>query len=394
MKIAFMVSTFPKISQTFIMNQITGLIDNGHEVDIYSRRPEEIDIQHPIIEKYQLLDRSTYTKPPSNVPSAISRIATSVFNHPERASEMIQSLRQGTNKRDRICFLDTLQSGYDVYHAHFGWIAENVDFIPTLFDAPLVVSFYGNDVGSFLKEDPDRYSNLWSNTDVISVLSYDMKEKVVNSGAPENKVVINPLSVDLSNFNYSITTPSTPLKITTVTRFTEKKGLRYAIPAVSQVADQLEVEYKIAGDGEQRAEIESLISDEGLSDSVELLGWMNQSEIGSLLEDSHLFLLPSHTAADGDREGTPTAILEAQACGLPVVSTYHAGIPEIVQDQREGRLLPVMDVDSIADSILDLWSRRGEWEDMAERGRRSVEKIHSREAQTNRLEQIYQSVLG
>lgn len=392
MKVAFLTSTFPKLSETFIVNQITGLIDAGHQVDIYAHSPEQVDLQHPIISEYNLAERTTYTHPPESYLGGVKRVLSAFGHHPGRAPEVVDSLRRGFSGRNRICFLDTVPSGYDLYHAHFGWVGENTDFIPSLHDAPYVVSFYGNDAGAFLQEDPTRYDNLWPRADVISVLSYDMKEKLVNAGAPQEKIRINPLSINLPNFDYSPTPKSSPLKIATIARFTEKKGLRYAIEGISKLPDKLEVEYKIAGEGNQREELEALIKSERLEDTVELLGWLDQSEIDDLLEESHLFLLPSHTASDGDREGTPTALLEAQASGLPIISTYHAGIPEIVQEQERGRLCPVMDSDSIANAILDLWRRSDEWEEMTQRGREYVAEVHSREAQTDRLENIYREV--
>ncbi|TKX61416.1 glycosyltransferase [Halorubrum sp. GN12_10-3_MGM] len=393
MKIAHLTSVFPKVSETFILNQIAGLIDAGHDVDIFAHSSGESGVNHPIVDEYDLLEKTTYTNAPTDYRQGALRFLSSVIRAPKRTPQILKSLQFGHRARIRVSFLDTVPAGYDLYHAHFGWEAEMSDFIPHVLNAPLIVSFYGNDAGAFLKEDPSRYDHLWPEVAAISVLSYDMKEKLVNSGAPEQKVVINPLSANLQNFEFSPTHKSSPLKIATVARFTEKKGLRYAIRAISKVIDQVDVEYKIAGDGDQRDEIEDLITSEGISDSVNLLGWADQSEIDELLTESHLFLLPSHTARDGDREGTPTVLLEAQASGLPIISTYHAGIPEIVEDRRRGYLCPVMDVDSIAEAILELWDRSDEWETMSERGRSYVEETHSREAQTERLERIYQEVI-
>lgn len=394
MKIAHITTQFPKISETFIMNQVIGLQEAGHEIDIFSHAPADENITHSIVEEHDLIEKTTYTEPPATYLGAVKRVCTSLINKPKRAREIIQSLQYGSDARNRICFLDTLESEYDLYHAHFGWVAENTDFIPSVFDSPFIISFYGNDAGSLLKKNPRRYESVWSEADIITVLSYDMKEQIINAGAPEKKVVLNPLPINIDNFKFSFTKYNRPLKIVTVARLTEKKGLKYALRAISQINNEIDIKYKIAGDGEQRNKLESIIKKENLSNSVELCGWLSQEEIDELLEEAHIFLLPSHTASDGDREGTPTALLEAQAKGLPIISTYHAGIPEIVKDKQHGYLCPVIDPDSISKSIMKLVEQNNNWKTMAEDGRDFIKSTHSKKAQTQRLEQIYQDVIN
>jgi colanic acid/amylovoran biosynthesis glycosyltransferase len=183
-----------------------------------------------------------------------------------------------------------------------------------------------------------------------------------------------------------------PIRILTVARHVEKKGLEYAIKAVAQLDIDRPIRYHIAGDGPRREQLENLISELDATDRIEILGWQTQQEVAQLMADAHVFVLPSVTAANGDKEGTPTALLEAQATGLPVVSTTHAGIPEIVSDGDSGVLVPERDVSALADALENVTSHPERWAEMGQLGREYVESNHSIEAVTGELVSLYERV--
>ena len=99
------------------------------------------------------------------------------------------------------------------------------------------------------------------------------------------------------------------------------------------------------------------------------------------------------TAKDGDEEGTPTVLLEAQAVGLPVISTAHSGIPEIVEDGRSGFLVPERDAAALAERIGQLLEHPETWAEMGRAGRTTVEARHDTDRLSERLERIYESVV-
>jgi colanic acid/amylovoran biosynthesis glycosyltransferase len=141
-----------------------------------------------------------------------------------------------------------------------------------------------------------------------------------------------------------------------------------------------------------RQRIEKKIRALNLGDEVEMLGWINQSEIQNEFDRADLFLLPSVTSNSGDQEGTPTALLEAQACGVPVVSTLHAGIPEIVLDGVTGFLVEEGNVNSLVLGLEKLLGMPDRWEEMGKEGRKHVLEVHSIPVMTRRLEKLYNSV--
>ena len=111
-------------------------------------------------------------------------------------------------------------------------------------------------------------------------------------------------------------------------------------------------QFTIIGNGEQDGMMREHIARAGLEDMVTMPGFKPQEEIRQALSEADIFLLPSKTAADGDMEGIPVALMEAMAVGLPVVSTYHSGIPELIQNNVSGWLVSENDADELADTLL------------------------------------------
>jgi colanic acid/amylovoran biosynthesis glycosyltransferase len=113
-----------------------------------------------------------------------------------------------------------------------------------------------------------------------------------------------------------------------------------------------------------------------------------------LMTEAHLFLLSSVTAEDGDQEGTPVSLIEAQACGLPVLSSFHSGIPEIVRDGQSGFLVAERDVVGLAERIVYLVGHPEIWPGMGCEGRRHVETHHDIRRLNGDLDRLYREVIG
>lgn len=399
MKVAFLTNYFPKISETFIMNQVVGLLNRGHEVEIFAlERPEE-EITHESVSKYDLLDRTTYLGPPNGYVEGLNEMLRFSVTQPDMIPEVVRSLLRGVEGGVRVSTLAQFEGkvnpDFDVYHAHFGPVGKRWDFIPSITNTPFVVSFYGHDASNDLPSNPQTYEHLFDVVNTVTVLSEDMRSDVVGGGCPEELTKIVPLSVDMSELR---TDPPTaprnnkPIRILTVARFAEKKGLDDAIEAIDRVAMDYDIEWVIAGDGPLRETFEAEVRERGLTESVELLGWVTQEEVYERFDDAHLFLLPSKTAEDGNKEGTPTVLLEAQAASVPVLSTTHAGIPEIVQDGETGILVPENEPDALTKALSRFLASPEDWSKMGEKGRTFVEERHSIEAVAEQLEQLYQEV--
>src|SRR5947207_9423169 len=121
------------------------------------------------------------------------------------------------------------------------------------------------------------------------------------------------------------------------------------------------VRYTIVGDGPERNNLEQLILSLKLHNNIILSGWKTQDEVACLLDQSHIFLLPSIKAADGNEEGIPNALKEAMAMGLPVIATHHAGNAELIKDGVSGYLVPQKNTTELFNKMLYLAQHPRDW---------------------------------
>jgi colanic acid/amylovoran biosynthesis glycosyltransferase len=216
-------------------------------------------------------------------------------------------------------------------------------------------------------------------------------------GCSEDKIFKLPVGFQISQYSFCDRklNPGEAVKIITVARLVEKKGIEYAIKAIAEIAkDYPNIIYRIVGDGSLRESLEALVLDLKISDNVKLLGWMTQEQVRQLYDDSHIFILPSVTAADGDREGQALVLQEAQAMGLPILSTLHNGIPEGVLDGKSGFLVPERDVDALAEKLRYLVTNPEGWATMGRQGRAYVEERYNIEQLNEQLVELYQKLMN
>ena len=402
MKIAFIVGQFPALSQTFILNQITGLIDRGHEVDIYTNLPGNDPKIHADVERYNLLNRTFYLKMPANkFLRLLKGMYLIITNFHKKPMALLKSLNifkfRGKSLRILYVIVPFLNKGpYDVVHCHFGPNGNTGVFLREvgIFKGKVITTFYGYDISRHIREQgEDAYEYLFSKGDLFLALSDRMKEELIRLGCNKQKIVVHRLGVDIKKFNFS----SRKLKnngkanLLTIARLVEKKGVQYSVKAVTEVLKKYRnIEYKIVGDGPLKRDLAGLISELNISDNVQLIGWRRQEEIIELLKDTDILLAPSVTAQDGDQEGTPTVLIEALAQGIPVISTYHSGIPELVQDGISGFLVPERDTNALAEKIIYLLEHQEIWAEMGHAGHDHVEKNYNIERLNDQLVELYQ----
>ena len=123
------------------------------------------------------------------------------------------------------------------------------------------------------------------------------------------------------------------------------------------------------------------------------MGALEQDEYLKIYQEARIFVLPSVTASKGDEEGTPVVLMEAQATGLPVISTFHSGIPEVVIHGKSGFLVPEKDVDALAERLEYLIEHPEIWPEMGKEGRKFVEKKYDIKKLNQQLVEIYQDLL-
>lgn len=408
MKIAFIVGAFPTLSETFILNQITGLLDQGHEVDIFAHSNPSMEKVHPDIEVCRLMERTLYFDIPVNklkrVLKALGLLVAKSREGPVRLLKTLNPLKFGNDAPSLqalfvlVPFLGKEQD-YDVIHCHFGPIGNIGVLLNKLgVGGKVITSFYGYDISAHVEQlGRTIYDRLFQQGDLFIAISDAANERFIRLGCDKGKIAKHPLGIDVEKFHCEERKRQVgeKIKILTVARLVQKKGLEYSIRAVAKVLKKHpDVKYKIAGDGPLRSHLESLISESGVKEQVKLLGWQDQDEIKRLYQESHIFVLASVTARNGDQEGTPTVLMEAQAQGLPIVSTLHSGIPEIVLDGQSSFLVPEQDVDALAERLEYLIEHPDLWPEMGRAGRKFVEEHHDIKKLNRRLVRIYEGLVG
>jgi len=218
--------------------------------------------------------------------------------------------------------------------------------------------FHGIDISSreVLSRYTPEYQQLFSRGDVVLPISELWARRLQSMGCPPEKVAVSRMGVNMERFALRpLKTPDEILQIISVARLTEKKGLHVAIEACRQLKEQgVRFRYRILGIGPWERRLKTLIEQYQLEDVVEMPGFMPSHQVKAMLDEADVFLLPSVTGADGDMEGIPVALMEAMAVGIPVVSTLHSGIPELIETGESGWLVAENDAAALADRLLAL----------------------------------------
>jgi colanic acid/amylovoran/stewartan biosynthesis glycosyltransferase WcaL/AmsK/CpsK len=406
MKIAFIVRTFPALSETFILNQITGLIDLGHSVDIYAGRTSGEDIVHERVREYHLIDRTHYIRIPQNrwarIIKGICHIITNFHKKPKIILNSLNFVKHGKKALSLYLLLIAAHftKRYDIVHCHFG---PNGNIGVLLKDVgaitgKVITTFHGADISSYIKKRGDHvYEKLFRTGDLFLPISNHWKEKLIKLGSPLETTIVHRMGIDVRRFNFARNKVliNGKVSILTVARLVEKKGVEYGIRALAKLIKRFpNVEYNIAGDGPLYKNLNIMIDNLNLKNNINLLGWKNQDEISDLMECSNILLAPSVTGKDGDQEGIPVVLMEAMARGLPVISTFHSGIPELVLHGETGLLAQERDIEALVQNLESLIVHSELREHLRQRARKYVENHYDINKLNVRLIEIYEQILN
>ncbi|MBN1224808.1 MAG: glycosyltransferase [Candidatus Aminicenantes bacterium] len=404
MKIAIILSAFPNLSETFILNQITGLIDRGCQVEIFAKRKAKTKKVHAVVERYGLISLAHFSNVPHNPIlfffKGLFLMAANFFKSPTVTRRLIKMIiYKRTDKAfEALYFLSPfLGTNFDIIHCHFGLNGIiGLALKRSGIQGRLITTFHGFDLSSFLLKKGDNvYNELFKGGDLCLVVSKHWREKLIELNCDPKKIKIQRMGIDLEEFSYieRKEKPGKYIKLLTVGRLVEKKGHEYAIRALAKIVQKREnVEYTIAGDGPLKERLRSLVSELRMEKYIKFVGEVEKNEILALYRQAHIFLLPSATAQNGDQEGIPVVLMEALASGLPAVSSYHSGIPELIEDGKNGLLVPEKDTAALAEVLAYLIENPQVWPAMGRQGREFIEDHHDCKKLNQELLQIYNSL--
>lgn len=370
-KVCFFVREFPVLSQTFVIQQINGLISEGHEVEIASlyQGPQEL-WSTELLNKNKLQTKTKYLMPlPVEDESKVTMIfqilcgfAKLLLTKFSAATFILKNIKRIVDA-DGLLFLKELVVisnnkeniiNSNVVIAHFGEIGVRAGLLAQLgmMTSNIFTIFHGYEVSEY--KVVERWKNwyLWlsKNSSKLLPISELWSKKLQALGISGANIQVVHMGIDLSRFIHSENKfMTTPIKILSVARAVEKKGLTYSLKGVAM--SNADIEYHIIGEGPLLMSLKEQVSNYQTNVKFIFHGPKPSSFVVEKLQSCDLFILTSVTGENGDMEGIPVSLMEAMATGAIVLSTEHSGIPELIENEVNGFLVPERDAEAITSAI-------------------------------------------
>jgi colanic acid/amylovoran biosynthesis glycosyltransferase len=400
-RIVLVTDRFPTASETFIFQRFVRLLDRGWDMHVFcsESRVDERAMFPQLTERPELLERVHVR--PRRRPKVVSTlllpfVALRTLVRAPRA--LLRYLVRGRTATGalilRTLYYDRslIELQPDVVHFTFGGYAPGRGYVATAIGTKLAVSFQGADISyGGLGEDPGYYDDVWRSATLIHFLSEDLRRRAIARGyVPDGRDVMILPGIDVNVFVPQPRERATegPIGLLGVGRLHWKKGYEYALQAVRMLRDEgVDLRYRIVGDGPEREAVVYAIHDLGLQDVVTLLGPQPASRILTEMQWADVFL---HSSTS---EGFCYAAVEAQAMGLPVVTSDADGLPENVADGQTGFVVPRRDADALARALSKLVGDPELRRRMGEAGRARVLTNFDVEREIAEFDAFYRRVL-
>ena len=270
-----------------------------------------------------------------------------------------------------------------------------VEMLPICKDLgiPLIVHFHGYDAfdQEMLAEWGSRYPDLFAGAAAIIGVSRQMVDQLISLGADPAKVHYNPCGANEAHFQYHDAGQNPP-RLLAVGRFSETKRHDLTIRAFGKITEEVpEAKLRIAGEGLLFDRCKALVLELGLEQRVSFLGVLDHLQVATEMAQARAFVQHSMVTPSGDSEGTPVAVMEAGLAGLPVVSTQHAGIGEVVLDGKTGLLVAEGDVEGMAQNMLKVLKEPGLATELGEQANAHIKANYTLEKRIAVLWEIIRS---
>jgi colanic acid/amylovoran biosynthesis glycosyltransferase len=398
-KLAYLVSRFPKISETFILYEIIELRKLGFEIDIFPLVREREAVQHP--EVASLTSRTHYhsvlsapvilaqlfwiTRRPIRYFGALWNVIWGNIRSPKFLVRGIAAfLLAGLFARE----IERSSTGH--IHAHWATHPALAAYVVhRLTDLPYSFTAHAHDI---YVEQAMLREKIKDSDFVVTISEFNRRFLEGLYGQElAKKIDVIHCGIDLNVFRpHENAQKANQFTLICVASLEEKKGHRYLIEACAQLVKKgVALTCLLVGDGDLRAELEAMIQQHDLSQHVKLLGRQPRHRVGELLAQSHALVLPSIVTSKGKMEGIPVALMEALAMQMPVIATNISGISELVEHNITGLLVPEKDASALADAIDTIRLNPGTAAALGKRGREKVIAEFDLHANTKALSQRF-----
>jgi colanic acid/amylovoran biosynthesis glycosyltransferase len=382
MKVIHYCGTFSKLSETFIYDVIVALEQAGIKGRVIANKiikQDERPFSGAILLKNSRLHLITKL-----IKKALSKMKLCSF---DPVDELVSSRRSALARL-------LADEKPDIIHAHFG--SQGVVVLPVALTLgiPLIVSFHGYDAFRLPNEPGwvDKYQQLFEGAKIITVVSEMMFNHLIGLGCPAAKLKLIHVGKKLSDYPFSARKSKPVRNFVSVGRLQEKKGFKDCINAFQLLYSRYpDLTLKIIGTGIQEDILKMQIKED--QQHITFLGAMSHQDTKKCIAEADAFILCSKTGLNGDKEGIPVVLMEAQALGIPCVATRHSGIPEVIPAENQWLLAKEGNAADIAAKIEDLINAPAErLESIRLTGRKEIESDFNLDIQVAKLKDIYRSI--
>jgi glycosyltransferase involved in cell wall biosynthesis len=421
--IAYVLMGYPRMSELFIASEIARVEEQGTRLRLIVLKPSDETRRHPVVDRIlaepvylqdftSLADRSFVRWLRDNLPASAGAIGRVARRHPLRLARTAgwaaaQAWRDRRGWRPRAVYLkewmraaavaDELSRGEPVthIHAHFAHRTTTVAWWAAhLVDLPFSFTGHAKDIYQTNQNPKGLLARKMRAAEFVVTCTDANRQhlEAIAPGAPVH-VMYHGLNADFARLLADAPPVGRPdrLRIISVGRLVDKKGFDVLIDAIALLAERgVDVTAAIAGEpGDCEAGIRQRVTSAGLDDRVEFLGTLSQADLFAEYRRSSVFALACRITGDGDRDGIPNVLMEAMAAELPVVSTAVSGIPELVESDVNGLLVPPEDAEALADAIWRLAKDPALAHRLAQAGARTIAEHFDGEALARQMSRLF-----
>ncbi len=391
MKALYVVNKFPKLSESFVLNEIHELDNRGHDISVFSLNQPDERITHDEIREMDLTVH--YAEQPS------------FRSLPDLFSSRILSpavLRQAAFIDDPLYHAYCLHLGkqlieavesegdIDLVHAHFA--APNrlaITYAAAYHDIPCTVTAHAYEI--FKDPDVRRLQRVGTRFNHVVVPSEYNRRYLREEIGIKTDMTVVPATTSVDKFDASDS--YVPGRLLTVARLVEKKGHEFAIDAVAQLVNSgYDIEYHLVGLGEREEFLRERVREHGIEENIDFLGHVSDERLETELQEAEQFVMPCVIASDGDRDAAPVALKEAMASETACISTSISAIPELITNGKDGLLVDPRNSEALANAIATLFDNPEQCRELAEKGRETVETKFDISRSIDKLEEVFEAV--
>jgi glycosyltransferase involved in cell wall biosynthesis len=404
-KVAYVMSRFPHLPETFILREMVEVERRGWEIALYPLIHQQQPVIHaeakpwlarirsaPFISKEILAENGrTFLRRPSQYLALGMRSLWENIPSPKFFSRAAALFPKAvyTARMMKAEGIAHIHAHYATHPALFAWL------IHRLTDIPYSITVHAHDI---FVDTTMLTTKMRDAAFIAAVSEFNRKHlgQLAGSWVLEKTHIVH-CGVDPSQYPRRSSLPSAGgrFEILNIGSLQPYKGHRFLIQACILLRSKgIPFHCRIIGEGEEREELRKLIEGVGLQSDVELLGAMTQDEIAKILPTAHCYVQPSVITSVGKMEGIPVAIMEAFACELPVVATAISGIPELVRPSQTGYLVPPADSQSLANALVNVYYDPTAAANLARAGRELVMHEFTLSTNVERLTSLFANSLS